>query len=102
MLAVEAVRVQIDHLEEAAGEKFIEYKTSRHILCLNQWSPVSGSSSTPFASSARPRKYLSPSGTAPNPYQGGVLDVRFRNWRVLAKRLHFRLFLRHNFVHELV
>src|SRR5271165_508196 len=40
------------------------------MLCLARLPLISGSISTPFASSARPRKYLSPFGTAPRSLLG--------------------------------
>jgi len=103
VLAIEAIHVQVDHLQEALRRNSIErsFQAANILLCLVPLPRVSGSSSTPLARSARPRKYLSPSGTEPGAYPGEDSGCRSPPEASTGEATAFRPALASQFVQHL-
>ena len=103
MLAVEAVHVQVDHLQEAGRDKFRreEFPQASEDLLLHacftvQWFQLYS------LRQLRPAKkvFVAVRHCPQLLIWAEILDVRLHQWRVLAKQLHLCPLLRHDLVHH--
>ncbi len=106
MLAIEAIHVQVDHLQEAAREKFHReevFEAAEYlVLALGACAADQRFEFHALRQLGAPEKIrVAVRHRAHTLIRAKILDVRLHQRRVLAKKLHFRLLLRHNFVHYL-